>query len=238
MDIDFKQVVVTFDLVNARSLRERAIIATTLAVVTSIVFFELYWSPWLDTYKQTSNEILVSTKRTESLLATLTALSDQMEADPNQALQSQKEQLNQQVASQEDQLREMVSQLVRPTEMVDLLYEVLRDSEGVELIELSNLAVERIFGAERDRDTSDKNVADSRASRSRRPQEDVSLYRHQVKLEFEAGFFDTLAYMNTLESLGDRLIFKRLEYRVTEYPMARIILIVETLGMNKEWLSV
>ncbi|MCB1691700.1 MAG: hypothetical protein KDI19_02985, partial [Pseudomonadales bacterium] len=182
----------------------------------------LYWSSQITKGDAYSEQLADSSRKRDTLTATLEALGREIEADPNNILRLQNSQLETQIASQEDELHGVVAQLVRPREMVDLLQQVLKQSRGVELIELENLAVEQVFG--------DGNADADGAT--------ISLYRHQVRMVFSAEYFDTLGYLQNLESLGARLIFRRLDYKVDEYPRARVELIVETLGMDKEWLGV
>lgn len=208
--------------VNTRAPRERIILALTVVIATVVGFSELYWSSQITKGDAYSEQLADSSRKRDTLTATLEALGREIEADPNNILRLQNSQLETQIASQEDELHGVVAQLVRPREMVDLLQQVLKQSRGVELIELENLAVEQVFG--------DGNADADGAT--------ISLYRHQVRMVFSAEYFDTLGYLQNLESLGARLIFRRLDYKVDEYPRARVELIVETLGMDKEWLGV
>ena len=103
--------------------------------------------------------------------------------------------------------------------MTVLLHTLLQRNQGVRLIEMQNMSPEKVFGNVEEKDA-------------------VSLYRHRVRLEFEAGYFETLTYVAALEAENDRLRLARLDYKVTEYPRARVVVVVETRGMDEEWISV
>ncbi len=205
-------------MVNARSLRERVIMTAALAAVTLVGFSEILWSPAYTVYAAGRLQLAHHAAAQATQLATLGALKKQAAEDPDAALRAQNVQLREELSRRDAELRARVSQLVKPAEVVDLLQAVLAATDGVSLVTLEHLSVERVFGG-----------VDA---------EEVALYRHRVRLEFDAGFFATRDYLSSLEALGAQLIFRELRYRVEAHPIARVTLIVETLGMDKEWIGV
>lgn len=205
--------------INERSLRERAILCLTVVGLTVMAFTEFVLYPSYQALDQQFNVLDEKQYEILALQSSLDGLSHQMEKDPDEARKLKNSQMKQQLERQRRELNRLVAGLVPPSEMTELLHTLLKRSQGIRLVEMYNMRPERVFGDADDNDA-------------------VSLYRHRVRLEFEAGYFETLAYVSALEAQKDRLRLARIDYRVTEYPRARVVVVVETLGMNKEWISV
>lgn len=50
-----------------------------------------------------------------------------------------------------------------------------------------------------------------------------NIKQYNFQLEFQGKYFDTLAYLSELEKLSTRLYWTNLEYKVTEYPEANVM---------------
>ncbi len=233
-----KRVLALVDRVNGLTLRERAIIGVTLSVSTVVLLLQLVWSSWLVDL-DTLNKGLVQTENRQAAMAsTLEELEKKLETDPDYAIKVQNRQLAAQLAAQEEEIANMLGYLVKPEEMVGLLHQVLKETGGLKIRKLESLPTEQVF-VEQEEDEGEP--AEHGEQQVRGTGSDVlygHLYSHKVRIEIEAGFFSTLAYLEHLESLDSGLILKRLEYRVNEYPEAEITLLVETIGLDKEWLGV
>lgn len=204
---------------NALSSRERGIAAATVGTVLVIVFGQFFWYPKILSIFDAMESIAVLERSRPAQESTLAELVRREQQDPNAALRSKLTELKRAIVLQEKAYFEQLSHLVTPAEMVSVLYDVLGSSENIKLLSLENLPVEAVFEQE------GEGVGQG-------------LYRHGVRVEFEANYFDTIGYLERLEQAGDRLIFKSLHYRVDNYPMARVVVVVETLGMESEWLGV
>ncbi|XOV89042.1 MAG: hypothetical protein ACFHX7_03925 [Pseudomonadota bacterium] len=204
--------------VNTRSLRERIFLVVVVMALTLVGFSEVLWTPAYNAYAADRKRLEQLAAASTTQLATLGALQRQAAVDPDAALHAENTRLTAELARREAALKARVAQLVAPDEVVDLLQAVLSATEGVSLVTLEHLSADRVFGDE--------------------TPGSVALYRHRVRLVFDASYFPTIDYLRRLETPGMRLIFRELSYEVATHPLARVTLVVETLGMEKEWIGV
>ena len=66
----------------------------------------------------------------------------------------------------------------------------------------------------------------------------VNLYSHGIKLTLQGDYFSILAFIKAVESMPDKLYWKRLDYRVESHPDALVELELYTLSVNKDFISV
>lgn len=102
--------------------------------------------------------------------------------------------------------------------MARLLEGVLAGTKGLKLVSLESMAAEPIAGG-----------ADN--------QTQTGYYLHPVKIELTGSYFSILSYLNTLESLPVKYYWRSFNYTVEEYPTARLILEVYTLGTRQEFIG-
>ncbi len=66
----------------------------------------------------------------------------------------------------------------------------------------------------------------------------VTIYRHPVEIEVVGGYLDVMAYLSALEAAEWKFSWRRFEYVVDQYPNAQVLIELETLSREKEWLGV
>ncbi len=235
--------------VNNLTTRERAIIALTAVVATIITFLQLLWIDSFDQAEIVSNDLAKLHNEKVILLKTLDILDQKSKVDPDTSLRIQNKQLQEQLDVQEKALVSVLGYLVKPAEIVGLLQQVLRENSELKVVGFESLPVEQVFGPESISEVSTNETgtghdagSDSEGIRKSPAAGNdglyARLYSHRVKIQLEAGFFATLGYLQRLESLETGLLFENLEYKVNEYPNASVTLIVETIGLDEEWLGV
>jgi MSHA biogenesis protein MshJ len=69
-------------------------------------------------------------------------------------------------------------------------------------------------------------------------EQQMNLYSHGIVLEFEGDYFAVLKFVQAVENMPDKLYWKRLDYRVSEYPKASVQLELYTLSINEDFISV
>ncbi len=232
--------------VNNLTTRERAIFALTAFVATVITFLQLLWIDSFDQAELVSGDLAKLDNERIISLKTLDILDQKSKIDPNTSLRIQNKQLQKQLDVQEKELVLVLGYLVKPAEIVGLLQQVLLENGDLKVVGFESLPVEQVFGPEfrqvNNRDAlPGANIESDSLNKSITAADDglyARLYSHRVKIQLEAGFFATLGYLHRLESLETGLLFQNLEYKVKEYPRARVTLIVETIGLDEEWLGV
>ena len=141
-------------------------------------------------------------------------LSQGLAALNNNGAEQQLDRLNQRLSRLNENVDERMQTLVEPEEMSALLLSMLRQSKGLDLLELSNEAPTRLNSEE-----------DSQA-----------LYRHNLSLVLSGSFLSLLDYVQLLEQLSGRVFWRGLEFELEEYPTGTIRLDFFTISQHKELL--
>jgi MSHA biogenesis protein MshJ len=67
---------------------------------------------------------------------------------------------------------------------------------------------------------------------------ELNLFRHGIMLTLEGEYFDIQRYLQKIESLQWQFYWKKFDYTVSEYPMAKVQLELYTLSTNKAFIGV
>jgi MSHA biogenesis protein MshJ len=211
----------TLEQFDARSIRERLLIGLTVFALTWAVWIASIGGFVLDHRAEVVTNI-------DQLARDLQLQSDErqrlLRADStptHNALQQQQTFLQHAIVVQAEELDELLTRFIPPEEVPLLLEDVLRAHDGLKLLRLSSQPAEPVLF---------KVNADKPA--------EIKIYRHPVQLEFEGGYLDVLAYLSELESSDWRLSWRKIEYAVGEYPKAQVLIEVETLSREQQWLGV
>ncbi len=70
------------------------------------------------------------------------------------------------------------------------------------------------------------------------PQNNSKIFEHGIVVKFSGDYFSTMHYLETLEKLKWKIFWDKLEYKVTQYPMAEITLSVHTISNTGDWIHV
>jgi MSHA biogenesis protein MshJ len=200
------------------SLRERVLVAAS--VVATV------WMLWDWTLHQALERKVVAARGDVASLQqrivteqdVAERLRQRMEDDPNRALAAESRELSQQIAAVDERLETIVGGFVEPSMMPVLLEDVVRHHHGVTLQRVASLPVEPI----------------------RQDSGDVvsGLFRHAMRVELHGGYFAVRDYLDELEKAPWRFAWRSLDYRVDAYPQATVVLEVETMSREKNWLGV
>ena len=202
----------------ALSRREKGLIALCGLVVivlsVSTLLLEPLWKA-LEAQKTQLSALVLNNQRNEGELLMIQA---KLNKDPNQEVDIELKNLMQRSQELDMQLSEMVSNLISPSQMAALLESVLDTSSGIKLVSLESLTAEPIGG----------DVQNSAYS---------GYYVHPVRLELTGSYFAVVNYLNQLESLPVNYYWRSFHYKVENYPQARLILQVYTLGTRQEFIG-
>lgn len=66
----------------------------------------------------------------------------------------------------------------------------------------------------------------------------LPVFVHPVRIELEGSYFDVMAYLEALEDTPWELHWRRMDYAVGDYPVARVRIEVETLSNSRAWVGV
>ncbi len=134
-------------------------------------------------------------------------------------------QLRRSVSQSEETMRLYTSDLVAPDQMRFVLEDLLRRHDGLKLVSATNLDARPLI------EPNDDSTASEDSG-------EPLVFRHGVTLEFEGSYLETLAYLDAVESLPWQLFWSRVALETIEYPWLHILLEVQTLSLDEEWIGV
>jgi len=202
---------------DALSMRERMlIVASTLAVL---------WLAWDWTLGARQRRDETALEREVAALKARVADEAQKQArlrearanDPNRALAAQRNALESGIAELDGRLEAELGRFVPPTQAAALLGDVVRRHRGVSLDHVEALPAVPVVLKEG---------------------EPTHLYRHGLRVALTGGYFDVVSYLEDLEASQWRFGWRSLDYRVADYPLAHVVVEIETLSHDPNWLGV
>ncbi|WP_097462371.1 type II secretion system protein GspM [Mangrovitalea sediminis] len=220
---------------DQRVMRERILMAATLALVLLFLGWQLVVSPLWSGNQDLRSAIAQLNQQQSALQGQVVKLQQRLRQDPNQPLRQQRQQLEQRRDQLQQQLQGEMATLVSPEAMVPLLRRMLSAQKGLQLLAVRHLPPQPLM---LDGDTAKREKVKSTGADEREKAKQPALYAHDVELVVSGSFFSVLDYLKSLESMHQHFGWRLLKYKVTDYPRAEVHLQVETLSLSKEWLGV
>ncbi|WP_351088546.1 MSHA biogenesis protein MshJ [Shewanella sp. S1-49-MNA-CIBAN-0167] len=202
---------------DALSPRERILITFALLVVAGMLLFMPLESLWKQ-HQSLQNQLKGLEQENSISLQQVALYEERLQLDPNKDYQQRLQIITEQMqlidADLTDQMVDMVPADYMPTVLANLLGNV----KGVTLISFASIAPKALL-----------QVGDG---------SNVNLYSHGIKLMLKGDYFAILAFIKAVETMPDKLYWKRLDYRVESHPEALVELELYTLSVNKDFISV
>jgi len=201
---------------NALTAREKNIFFATLLIVVWGAWDSAIYQPILKEHDQLTNKL--SSVKTQ--LSTLQQAAKQIESlgktDPNQANKQKLAKVKVELQKLKQQLDIGDKKFVPAGLMAEVLRDMLRQNSGLTLVKLETLPVTTL---------------------SESSQQQSWVYRHGLSMTLSGNYFNTLAYLKSLESLPWRFNWNTINYQVIEYPVAETTLNIYTLSFEENWLG-
>lgn len=211
---------------SALSQRERAMVALALVLGPVLIVNALVVDPLRGRLKSLEGSLSTQTAAATQLQAEAANLQQQLTVDPDAGRKSELATLVGERNKLDARLQEYGQVLVRPEDMNGLLERLLARNGGLRLLSLKTLAPQSVLPA--------KATGEGDGKPAERA---FDLYRHGVEMRLEGNYAQLQAYLVQLETMQQRLLWGKLEYRVIEYPRAEMSLVVYTLSPDKAWLA-
>lgn len=223
MKARIQQLTERFDALN---LRERALVSLAVLAVMYLLWDAALMSPEHLRQQQLVGEMYQLNEQmveVDSQLQTLTAsLGD-----------SEMRRQRQRIAELREALRGLASQqaaltveFIRPQQMASVLRDMLGSERKLTLLKLESLGVQPLFPPPENEDESAQTYDQPR------------IFKHGMRVSFEGDYFATLQYLQALEAMPWRFYWDELDYRVAEYPRARVSITIHTLSLEEGWIGV
>jgi len=217
----------TTDYLHSLSLRERIL---ALIVICGLIFFigdSLLLSRHDAAIKDMKNERhnLVSERQDlEVQIADVTAELVKAKALHQQVIDtvnSTEAELKQKTAQIEDKL----NRLVPPTQITELLRNLLANTDSLKVLAVNNEPVKDI------------SIDVDPEAHDTQEKAKTLLYEHAATIKLSGTYQELYDYLTELENTGWELFWNTLHYRVTTYPNAEITLRVLTVSTDKHWIG-
>ncbi|BDR16976.1 type II secretion system protein M [Vibrio diabolicus] len=200
------------------SAREKLLIALCGLVVVIMLLFTLVLEPKLNEIISNERQLSNLKQANQKIEIDTLRIQAQLKKDPNAEIDRSISNLLTESQHLSMQLAEIIEHLITPSQMAELLENVLEQQSGIHLLSLQTLPSEPI--------TEDKEASQY-----------SGYYVHPVRMELTGDYFSIANYLNKLESLPASYYWRSFSYKVEEYPKAKLVLEVYTLGSREEFIG-
>lgn len=197
------------DWLLGRAPRERVLLAGAVFITVAALWYSSSFGPKAERLAQLNNNlerVEQEQMRLNNTIRSLKARQAQAE-DPDEPLREE-------IAEVEDDLERLNEELVNSG--LDFISTVTMDEAMAELrrlLEAPDAPALQSFERRRG-----EGIAASEDSAVR----ELDIRHREIALTFEADFKSTTQFLETLESGRQQLVWRRLEYQVTDHPTARV----------------
>ncbi|MBM4846098.1 type II secretion system protein M [Vibrio parahaemolyticus] len=200
------------------SAREKMLVALCGFVTVVMLLFTLVLEPKLNQISNNERQLSNLKQLNQKTEIDILRVKAQLKKDPNADIDLEISNLLTESQHLSMQLSQIIEHLVTPSQMAGVLESVLEQQNGIHLVSLQTLPSEPI--------TEDKEASQY-----------SGYYVHPVRMELTGDYFSIANYLNKLESLPASYFWRSFSYKVEEYPKAKLVLEVYTLGSREEFIG-
>ncbi|HXH54475.1 MAG TPA: hypothetical protein VNK03_01875 [Gammaproteobacteria bacterium] len=209
---------------NARSLRERILIAGAIFSVVYFFWYNILYSYLLVPDEEVSKNLRSIKSQISQIEGQIDTISAVVGRNPTAALMAQSKNLKADNEVLNQKIRDHVKKMVPPTEMDEMLNNIIQKAAGMTVLGVENLEAKPLF------ETKDININGKNAG--------FQVFNHGIKFQLQGTYFDTLRFLKVLEQQKMNVIWDSFSYEVTKYPKAKITLELNTLSLEEGWIGV
>ncbi len=209
---------------NARSLRERILIAAALFAVICFFWYAALYSTLEASDQTISNSLQNIKSQINQLPDQIDAMSEVIGRNPTAVLIAQSKNLKAENETLNQKIRDYVAKMVSPTDMDEMLNAIIQKTAGMTVINIENLAGKPLF---------EEKMVDIQGK-----DEGLQVFSHGIKIQLQGNYFDTLRFLKAIEQQKLNVIWDSFEYEVTKYPKANITLELNTLSLKEGWIGI
>ncbi len=199
------------------SIRERVMISVATAAVVGLLLYLPLESQWLEREKL-QQQVQSITAENKAMQQQIALYQQKLAQNPDDELNARKANLTQQMATIDEQLAVQTVDMVPAKHMPAMLTELLGRVKGVKLVAFDTVAPAPLL--------------------TMSEEDDLNVYSHGMRLTLEGDYFSTLKFVQAVEEMPNKLYWKQLDYVVTQYPKANVVLELYSLSINKDFISV
>ncbi|WP_249553172.1 MULTISPECIES: MSHA biogenesis protein MshJ [Shewanella] len=214
MKAQFEQLAQKFD---ALSQRERGLIAIALLALIAMLAYMPIESLWKQQHS-TAQQLKVIEQENQVSVQQIDLYQQRLALDPNQDYRQRLTLLQQQNQQLDIQLNEQMVDMVPADYMPELLGNLLGQVQGITLLKFTSVAPVPLLAVGEEKK--------------------LNLYSHGIRMSLEGDYFSVLRFVEAVEAMPDKLYWKRLDYKVADYPKGKVDIELYTLSINKDFISV
>lgn len=207
--------------IDALELRERALLFITVLFGFGMLWQQLLLEPMEREQKQMLTQIDQLHKEIDTLDREYQAIVERANLDPNAENHGLLVRYQGRNSELEARILESVEGLILPTQMAQVVEQVLHGRRNLALVSLHSLPATPLL-----------QLADEEMM------EGEGIFRHGLQLQLEGDYLAALDYLKALEALPWALKWDAVEVSMQKYPRARITITVHTLSLEEDWLGV
>jgi len=200
----------------ALSVREKWLILLSGLVGLFFIMLTLFIDPAESGLKVQKQQVELQVSQNKRLKSEIASAQESLSKDPDKEITEQLKSLSEQSQKLSLKLSEFVGRLSSPSDMAGLLEQVLISSKNLTLEKLESLPAEPIITGE---------------------SSDAGYYIHPIRIELTGKYFDIQEYLTKLESMDVGYFWRDFHYQVESYPVAKLELVVYTLGTRQEFIG-
>lgn len=224
------------DNINQREARERYILFATAIILVYAVFNYAFLKGFAEKRVTLGIRMQTASQELTQLTAQEKVLAKGLMTDPHAMKKRDISRLEQQIKDEDGRLSTLSVGLISAEELPKALYQVLSANEKLELVGMETLPPTLLklqgvlldgndLGSEAGRD-------DSTTAASGSFNENVGIYKHAVRVGLRGRYFDIVDYLALLEGLDWKFYWQQLDYSVSKYPKADVVIEVYTLSLD------
>ncbi|MFB2685531.1 MSHA biogenesis protein MshJ [Shewanella mangrovisoli] len=214
MKARFEQLAQKFDVL---SQRERGLIALAVLVLVAMSAYMPIESLWKQQHSM-AQQVKALEQENKISMQQIDLYQQRLAMDPNQDYRQRLNLLQQQNQEIDAQLGEQMVDMVPADYMPELLGNLLGQVQGIKLLKFTSVTPVPLLAVGEEKK--------------------LNLYSHGIRMSLEGDYFSVLRFVEAVEAMPDKLYWKRLDYKVADYPKGKIDIELYTLSINKDFISV
>lgn len=212
--------------IDARIIRERALILLTALAVIFMLWNFVIQSPFDKKIQETRTQLDSLTTQRTTMQTQVAAITQSLLVDPDKQKKAQVEQLQTDIQALDNQLQSVSQNLIKADQLPQALQEVLQKTQQLTLLEVKTLPAKELQFAPVVTVNNGQPATVSEENKA-------GVYQHVVELRVSGSFSQVVQLLIALEHLPWRFYWQSLDYSVVHYPNAEVTLRVYTLSSEE-----
>ena len=221
--------------IDARIVRERVLIFLSAIALVFMLWNIIIQAPFDKKMQATQTQLIDLAAQSATTQTQITTATQALLNDPQRLKKAQITQLKSDISNIEVQLQNTSQRLIKADQLPQVLQDVLQKTSQLTLLEVATLPLRELQFASVNGFVE---VSDDKRNRESNEALSMGVYEHVVELRVAGNYFQVVHFLTALEALPWRFYWQRLDYSVTRYPNAEIIIRVYTLSSEEGLLGV